>query len=378
MPTEWQWHYLAEDITESAIDSGTVRIKLPEREQISIIDVEIYATLLHPDVVYDIPDVIEKMEVIADGSSILYSMSPETGQFIHFCTIRSLPLDVKMFKAGLIPHFRCKIPFGRWERDEEYMLDTSVYNNVYLEIPWSMSTFYFTTHTFSYTVRYLRPIQKLAPKGFIRSRDIEYGAIAWAAVGHHYVDLPLHYPWYMLGCRMYDRDADMVTDFPHVKLDIDDGRLVLVDEDTDDIMRDNTERLPSPLIIPWKVVCTGGSADYIRSYLGRVYEAHIQPFSVSDHFDTVLQEMFDGQQIKFQTECASGVACASCVNISLVGEAYNCCLIIKDWYLNWYEPVPHEPFDVSAHSEVQLDYTHAAITVEDLVTFLQEVCPAKI
>jgi len=378
MPTEWQWHYLAEDITESAIDSGTIRLKLPEREQISIIDVEIYATQLRADVSYDIMDIPEKLEVIADGASVLYSMSPETAQFIHFATIRSLPLDVKMFNAGSIPHFRCKIPFGRWERDEEYMLDTSVYNNVYLEIPWSLNTYYFTTHTLSYTVRYLRPIQKLAPKGFIRSRDIEYGAHTWGAAGHYYVTLPLKYPWYMLGCRIYDLDADMVTNIPQIKLDIDDGRLVLVDEDTDDILRDNTERLPSPLIIPWKVVCTAGLSNWLRTYLGRTYEAHIQPYKVGDHFDTVLRNIFSAQQINFETVCVAGSAAASCVNVSLVGEAFNCCIIIKDWYLNWFEPVPHEPFPVGEHSEAEIDYTHIAVTIDDLVTFLQEVCPLKI
>ena len=377
--TEWQWHYLAEDYNESATDSSTIRLKLPEREQISVIDVEIYAKQHVPNVAYDIMDVPDKLEVIADGSSVLYSMCPETAQFIHFATIRSLPLDVKMFDIDKIPHYRCKIPFGRWERDEDYMLDTSVYTNVYLEIPWSLNTSYFESHSFSYTIRYLRPIQHLSPKGFIRSRDIEYGSHAWTATGHHYVDLPLKYPWYMLGCRIYDIDADMVADIPHVKLDIDDGRLVLVDEDTDDIMRDNTERLPSPLIIPWKIVCSGGLTQYLRSYLGRTYEAHLQPYGTQ--LESVLKQMFNAQQITFDTVCSAGVgytAQTGCLNVSLVGEAFNCCIIIKDWYLNWFEPVPHEPFPVGDHSMADIDFEHIAVTVDDLVIFLQEVCPLKI
>lgn len=380
MPTEWQWHYLAEDITESALNSGTVRLKLPERDQISVIDVETYAQRLAGTYVYDIIDVPEKLEVIGDGSAVLYSMSPETAQFIHFSTIRSLPLDVKTDYPALWPHYRAKIPFGRWERDEEYLLDTSFYNNVYLEIPWALNTTYFSTYTFSYTVRYLRPIQKVAPKGFIRSRDIEYGSHAWTATGHYYVPLPLKYPWYMLGCRLYDLDADMVADIPHIKLDIDDGRLVLVDEDTDDILRDNTERLPSPLIIPWKKVCGGGADTYVRSYLGRTYEVHAQPYTtVAKGAFVTIEEYLSAQMAKLSTYHFDGTTACKCgLNVSFLGEAFNCCAIIKDWYLDWFEPVPHAPFPAGEHSEAELDFEHIAVTIDDLVVFLQEVCPSHI
>jgi len=380
MPTEWQWHYLAEDITEAALNAGTVRLKLPERDQISVIDVELYATKSKAYYDYDIIDVPEKLEVIGDGSAVLYSMSPETAQFAHFCAIRSLPLDVKIDYPALVPHYRCKIPFGRWERDEEYLLDTSFYNNVYLEIPWNLNTIYFSAYTFSYTVRYLRPIKKVAPKGFIRSRDIEYGSHAWGAAGHYYVPLPLKYPWYMLGARLYDLDQDLVTNIPHIKLDIDDGRLVLVDEDTDDIMRDNTERLPSPLIIPWKKLCSSGASNYVRSYLGRIYEAHFEGFKdVAAGVITTLRDLFSAQRVKYGTFGPTATTACPCgVNASLLGEAFNCCVIIKDWWLDWFEPVPHEPFPVGEHSEAELDFEHIAVTIDDLVVFLQEICPNHI
>jgi hypothetical protein len=64
--------------------------------------------------------------------------------------------------------------------------------------------------------------------------------------------------------------------------------------------------------------------------------------------------------------------------MSIWGQAYMCCVIIKDWWLNWFEPVPHEPFPVDEHSMAELDFTHIAITIDDLVIFLQEVCPLKI
>jgi len=378
MATEWQWHYLAEDYTESALNSGTVRLKLPEREQISVIDVELYAERLTGDYDYCMIDIPEKIEVIADGASVLYSCSPETAAFLHFTQIRALPTMLHTTYPAWTEHYRTKICFGRFERDPDYMLDTSVYNNVYLEIPWSLNTTPFVTHTFSYTIRYLRPIQKLSPKGFIRSRDIEYGSHAWGAAGHYYVDLPLKYPWYMLGARLYDLDADLVTNIPHIKLDIDDGRLVLVDEDTDDIIRDNAERIPYPIHTMWEKHASAGADQYARSYMGRMHEVSIIPYVTNTQIFATLEDKQSAQRIKYNTFDHAGVACPTGVNISIWGQAYMCCIIIKDWWLNWFEPIPHEPFPVGEHSMAELDFTHIAVTIDDLVVFLQEVCPLKI
>lgn len=378
MATEWQWHYLSEDYNENATDSSTIRLKLPEREQISVIDIEMYATRLignYDDCMIDQP---QKIEVIGDGSAVLFSCSPETAAFLHFCAIRALPTMLNTTYPAWVEHYRVKVCFGRWERDAEFMLDTSVYLNVYLEIPWALNTTDFVTHTFTHTIRYLRPIQKLSPRGFIRSRDIEYGAITWAAAGHYYVDLPLTYPWYLLGCRLYDLDHDLVTNIPHIKLDIDDGRLVLVDEDTDDIIRDNAERIQYPIHTMWEKLCSGGADQYARTYMGRVHEVTGTFYHETVCAFMVLDDKESAQRIKYTTQDHAGVNCPGGVNVSIWGQAYMCCVIIKDWWLNWYEPVPHEPFPVGEHSEANIDYTHIAIAMDDLVTFIQEICPLKI
>jgi len=377
LATEWQWHYLSEDFTESATDNSTIRLKLPERDQISVIDIELRAPNVSGNYDNRVIDIPTKIEVIADGSAVLYSCCPETAAFLHYCMIRSLPTMLHTNYPAWIEHYRVKICFGRFERDPDYMLDTSVYDNVYLEIPWALDIVHFTTHMFAHTIRYLRPIQKLAPKGFLRSRDIEYGTHTFVA-GHYYVDLPLTYPWYMLGCRIYNLDHDMVTDIPHIKLDIDDGRFVLVDEDTDDIIRDNGERIPYPIHTMWEKLCPSGTAQYTRSYMGRIHEVSAIVYHATDHGIVTLLDKEDAQRVQWKTVCPNGVVTAMPINMSIWGQAYMCCVIIKDWWLNWFEPVPHAPFPVDEHSEANIDYTTTAITVDDLRTFLVEVCPLKI
>ena len=57
--------------------------------------------------------------------------------------------------------------------------------------------------------------------------------------------------------------------------------------------------------------------------------------------------------------------------LHFMGENYMACQTIKDWENT-------EPFDVDAHSEAEIDFTHAIVNMEDLRIFLTEVCPLKI
>lgn len=379
MGTEWQWHYLTRDYVESATNASTLRIKLPKAEQISCIEVECRAQIDTPNYNYKVIDMLEKLEVIADGSKVLYSCIPEVASFLHLTQIGQLPNHLNIDYAGMYDHFRVKICFGRWQRDEEYGLDTSLYNNVYLEIPWELDTTYYTTHTFAHTIRYLRPIEKLPWVGFIRSRDIEYDQHAWTATGHYFVDLPLKYPWYMLGCRIYNIAYDLVDLIPHIKLDIDDGRLVLVDDDTDDLITVNTERLLYPIHTEWKkkALSAGGGGGYVRAYMGRPEQVNAVIYPTGDG-DQLEISSLTGQRVDIWPVTSAGAATTGDANISIWGNTYMCCLIIKDWFAHPRFPQPMEPFPVAEHSEANIDYEHGAYTVTDLRTFLQEVCPLGI
>ena len=189
----------------------------------------------------------------------------------------------------------------------------------------------------------------------------------------------------MVGVRIYDIDEDFCNDITHIKLDIDDGRLVLVDDDTDDLVTINTERLPYPIHVPHIIDDrTTAAAGYIRSYLGRTEEVSLQPYfgagteAVLDATSSGLSGLI-GQRIMYKMiSGATGKIISGLVNASMWGVGYMCCLIIKDWTQDWFEPIPHDPFPVHEHSEADIDYTHGAYTITDLRTFLQEVCPPKI
>lgn len=386
MPTEWQWHYLKRNFAP-LVDAATYREKLPVRDQISTIEVDFFATreaeLAKLDYDYNVIDMIEKIEVIADGSKVLYSMIPETAAFKHLETIGNIPNLKNKNYVDCVDHYRVKIPFGRWQRDEEYLLDTSGYKNVFLEVPWKLNPAKYVSKSFAYTMRYLRPMKALAPVGFIRSRDIEYGGHKWTPAGIHYVDLPLKYPWYTLGCRIYELGTDMGSIIEKIKLDIDDGRLVLVDDYLDDLITINTERLPYPLKTTWEKAwlsaASAGVSDFVRSYLGVNEEVSAIPYPHQTTISDIHLSALTGQRVELIPVTSAGTASVGTANVSIWGSCYMCCLVIKDWLAHPRVPQPMEPFPVAEHSEANLEYHHfAGVEVEDLRTFIQEVCPLSI
>lgn len=382
MVTDWQWHYLKRDYNFPT-DRMTYREKLPVRDQISCIELEMTAQKWTEDWDDRLIDRITKIEVIGDGSAVLYSCVPETAAFLHLTQIGSVPNFRSVEKAEQYDTYKVKICFGRYQRDEEYLLDTSVYNNVYLEVPFDITPDAWSSGTMSVTMRYLRPIEKLPAKGFIRSRDIEYGEHDWSnltATGRAtwYVDLPLKYPWYLLGCRLYDLETEMTEVFKHVKLDIDDGRYILVDDDVDDVVTTNTERLPYPVHVTHFQHYFSAGSQYCYSWLGETEQAEATETQTVQGINFPISAM-TAQKTAFWPVSPAGVATSGTANVSLWGTAYMCCLIIKDWFIQPQHGLEKfNPFPVMEHSEADIEYTVAGYDVEDLRTFLQEVCPPKI
>lgn len=370
--TEWQWNYLTRDFVEDATNASTLRVKLPANEQLSAIELECRATMHATG--YDwqnlIHDLVEKIEIIADGSKILYSQIPETAMFTHLHTMWTPPRLDYAVGVSKVNKIRVKIPFGRWLRDEDYMLDTGLYNNVYLEVPWALDITKWVTHTFQHTVRFLRPIQRLSPVGMVRTRDIEYGQHAWTATGEYLVELPLEYPWHTLGCRIFNLAESVVGNIPHIKLDIDDGRLVLVDDDLDDMQTDDTQYLPYPVHVHYRQNKTLlGATTYAQAMLGEV--AELSGSQLDGSPGTLMWAGETGQQLAYDLKTAAAARIAGNVNLTAHGTMYFCNQIIKHW-------CGGEPFPAKSHSSARITYTHGARTITDLRTWLQELAPLKI
>lgn len=243
--TIWIPEYLRKNVTESN-DDQTLYVDLPKREQISFLQLEISRQNSATPAQYEtILDEIEKFEVIADGVKTLYNLEPELASYIHFLTEGGIyPNHSFNNTSGARQTLEFIIPFGRKRFDEEYLLDTGLYDSVQLRIPYSLSDTYSAEGTFRTNIVMWRPLERLSPKGIIRSRVIqkETSNAAEETISHK---LPMEFPWRYLAVRLEDRDQNITTDVNAIKLNVDEGRLIPFDLNINELRDFEKMRFPN-------------------------------------------------------------------------------------------------------------------------------------
>jgi len=235
MPGKFVPEYITNGVTESS-DSQTLIEDLPNNEVISMLMLELRVTNTSTvNNLRSILDVVSKIEVIADGTKTLFSATPEVASYAAFVKQNGKVPDHRFFDgASAVSRLHLPIYFGRWPWDEEYMLDTSQYRDVQLHLTYSLNTTYEATGTFQHTITFWRPLERLPVRGFIRHRRVKLETTSATAqtITH---DLPTTLPWYLVGVRVDDVDQDINTDLSKIDLNINEGRLHLLDVDADEI-----------------------------------------------------------------------------------------------------------------------------------------------
>ncbi len=338
-------------------DTGVILIDLPKNEQISMIMVELQATVSSTlDTQNSILHNITKAEVLLEGSGVAYSMTPESGSYQALLTAGFVPPhslgDIASFKDTM----RLPIYFGRWPGDERYLLDTARYSSAQLQIPYVLDTTDFDTTTLQATVYYMRPLQKVSPVGFIRSRTISE-IVRTAAAGFITVDLPTGLPWRSVFFRTYDWDAHIYSDITDVKFDVDDGRLRLFDGRTEELY--TLEKLHFGGAYDGNTLeSVAAQGDEIATYMGAARNFAISKAgALPDIFSTVSKL---GHRVVIALAQHDGTAQSTGHNFYLqpTGSAYMGGLILAHF--------PDVPFPAPSHSDAVIEYTvgNLAFTLE--------------
>ena len=332
-------------------DSGVIQIDLPKNEQISQIIVDIKATVSSTlDVTNSILHAVTKLEVLLDGAGVAYSMTPESGSYQALLTSGFVPPhslgDIESFKDTM----RLPIYFGRYPGDPNYLLDTARYVNATLKIPYVLDTTDFDTTTLEVTAYYFRPLTKVNPRGFIRSRTISE-IVRSAAAGFITVDLPTGLPWRSVFFRTYDWDQHIYTDITDVKFEVDDGRLRLFDGRTEELY--TLEKLHFGGAYDGNTLeSVAAQGDEIATYMGAARNFAISKAgALPDIFSTVSKL---GHRVKIALAQHGGSAQSTGHNFYLqpTGSAYMGGLILAHF--------PDEPFPAPAHSDAVIEYTVGA------------------
>lgn len=367
--TIWIPEYLKKNVTESN-DDQTLYIDLPDKEQITFLQVELYKTnSTTPSETETILDEVERIEVIADGVKTLYNLEPEIASYIHFLTEGGIfPNHSFNYAPSGSQILELIIPFGRFRFDEEYLLDTGLYDSVQLRIPYTLSDTYSSSGTFRTNIVMWRPLERLSSKGIIRSRVIQKETSSGSAetISHK---LPMSYPWRFLGVRFEDDDANIGTDVSAVKLNVDEGRLIPFDLNINELMDMEKMRFPRKSFY-W---ITAALSD------GTTIKAHVDyPYPESIVSSGVRALMFKlssaaGEQVALNIYEADGTAVTDTHAISLkVGGANpHKCMTLYDGR--------EDPFPAPSpeYTQAKVEYTLAAY--ETIIhTFIQEIVTGKL
>lgn len=363
----WIPEYLKKNVTETN-NAQTLYIDLPKNDQISFIQLEISAQgAAAPRELTTLIDKIPKYEVLADGSKTIYNCEPEIAYWIDYMSRGGVlpPMGFNYTPNARETH-QFIIPFGRYPFDEEYMLDTSLYDSVQLRIPYDISDAVFTDGTFRTNIVMWRPLEKISPMGFIRTRNIikEYASAAIQVKEH---DLPMSYPLRYIGARFEDIDANIVSNCSAIKLHIDEGRVILLDQNINEIR--DFEKVRFPPVNHYIITGALSNETMVKSHIDQAWPKSI----VSSGIRALMFKIYSavGEEVGLNIYEQDGVA---------VADTHAICIKVNP-------PCPHkcltlydgrkEPFNAPAYSQGVIEYSLLA-TAQYIHTFVQEVVTGKL
>ena len=174
-------------------------------------------------------DAIDRIEIIADGSDVLFSLEGTELYKWNIAWLKRRPPIVRTMRLSVVQELSLLIPFGRFIGDPEANLNLSQYKRVELSIRFSptISGTAFTTATFTITaIEYSwRPEDVPAGRrGFLRTRQIR--SFTSAASGDELIELDRAHP--LTAIMVYAREAGIAdgVDIDTLEVRESDGRII--------------------------------------------------------------------------------------------------------------------------------------------------------
>lgn len=363
----WIPEYLTKSKVESSNDQ-TLYVDLPEKEQISFLQIQISVqNAAAAMLMRTIMDTIDKIEIIADGVKTIYNLEPEIASYMQFVTQNGiLPNHGFNYTPSGRQTLELIIPFGRYLFDKEYMLDTGLYDSVQLRIPYTLNATYDTLATLTHSIVMWRPLEKLAPIGFIRSRSIqkETSNTAVETISHK---LPMTYPWRYLGVRLEDEDQNITTDVSNIKLNVDEGRLIPFDLLINELVDFDKVRFPKKS--NYSLVGAWENTEYSRAHVDSPWPEAIIPQAAQALIFKTYHAIGEKVALNLYTHDGEVAAATHALVVKVSGANPHKCLTLFDGR--------EIPFPAASYTQAKVEYTLAAYETV-LQTFVQEIVLGKL
>ncbi len=205
-----------------------------------------------------IPRAISKIEVV-DGSDVLFSMNMEEALALSLYHSGEMPPEMSCAGSYMDSIAQVKIPFGRDDSDNEWMLDPAKFVNPQLKITYAFTeaASYWKADTQKLTVRAIVCEEPTAaPMGFLMGKRI----YSWnkATSGDETIDLPRDYKYRMMMIRVKDSDTPTWAEITKAKISCDTDRFVPLEEYLEDVSLENLSKYG---LRNFQGICHGDGAD---------------------------------------------------------------------------------------------------------------------
>jgi hypothetical protein len=193
----WSRRILLDQETQ-AVDAATRRVPLPARGALSGIELRCGCTNGATRGTQRIFEAITRVEVIANGSNVLFSLEgTELYRWAHFI-LRKEPPHIWTEQNGIVQYLNMPVLFGRYMGDPEFWLDLSQYQAVELRVTFAptIAATAFVTATFQIHCPYWiddSPGGPGARRGFLRTTQVK--AFTSLAAGEDITELSRLYKY---------------------------------------------------------------------------------------------------------------------------------------------------------------------------------------
>ena len=174
-------------------NAATESLELPEKGLLSAIRLQMYATnagAIHAANKARIIDRITKIEVTNGADKTMFSMRGQQVKALNFYDMGKVPYEKAILYGAQTQRTDLIIPFGRYWKDRDYMIDLSKYDSAYLDITNDAGTTQWATNALKANVNLLTLEEEAAaPAKYIKNYEWRSGKPS-AAGQHVYHDLP--------------------------------------------------------------------------------------------------------------------------------------------------------------------------------------------
>lgn len=305
----WRTHYF---ISQRAFESDaqTEVFDLPSRGMLSNLLIELMATSGSENSDLYMADILSKIEIIGNGSTVIKSYDGRQCQAIMAFDDGFLPPDKEYSPSGDCWGY-FDIRFGRFLGDEKYALNCGDWQSLELKLTYDLAaggtkgTTGFTTATGQFTVWGLyAPVEAgFTPVGYIKSEEKK--VYTTSAAGTEDLDLPTDYPYRRLLLFTETHGKYPNEAFRYTTINVNEGARKPVDRlEGDDFIHWQALLLKHGTFMHTKrYYMDNTQTNYIHSPLRYMRAAHIQrQYACGFH----MLSVFDPNVCGIDSEAATG------------------------------------------------------------------------